>query len=71
MNQTAEDTMALLAKDLFDKRQRLIQVSQPSRHLVDDSSAKALEAEYRLAEGEYLQAKAVFARAMKSDRRVS
>lgn len=58
--------MALLANDLFNKRQRLIAASQSTVHLFDTRSAESLDAEYRQAESEYQQAKAAFARAMKS-----
>jgi hypothetical protein len=72
MNHTREEIMAALANDLFDKRQRLIKAGQS--HIVaaiDDRTAKALEAEYKTAESEYLEAKAVFARAMKADKRAA
>lgn len=62
------DSMALLAQDLFDKRQRLLQISQVGNRPIDAGAAQALEAERRLAQDEYLQAKAVFARAMKADK---
>jgi hypothetical protein len=61
-----EEKMALLANDLFNKRQRLIAASQSIVHLFDPRSAESLDAEYRQAESEYQQAKAAFARAMKS-----
>jgi hypothetical protein len=71
MNHTQDDTMAQLANDLFDKRQRLLKAGQPNVEVVDSHTAQALEAEYRLAELEYRQAKAAFARAMKADKRAS
>ncbi len=66
MNHSAEETLALLAKDLFNKRQRLLALSQASIELFDERGAAELEAEYRMAEQEYQQAKAAFARAMKT-----
>jgi hypothetical protein len=66
-----EDLMAILAKDLFNKRQRLIAASRLDTHLYDNRSAQALEEEFRVAEAEYNEAKAAFARAMKSDRRAA
>ncbi|MEN3367201.1 MAG: hypothetical protein V7606_4475 [Burkholderiales bacterium] len=63
--------MALLAHDVFAKRQRLIAASQSSVHLFDERSAESMEAEYRTAESEYQQAKADFARAMKDVNRDS
>jgi hypothetical protein len=66
-----EEIMAMLANDLFSKRQRLIAASRLDMHLYDNRSAQALEEEFRIAEAEYNEAKAAFARAMKSDRRVA
>lgn len=60
--------MALLANDLFNKRQRLIRASQATQQLFDDRTVQAADAEYRTAEAEYLQAKAAFARAMKAEK---
>ncbi|MEN3293296.1 MAG: hypothetical protein V7642_2549 [Burkholderiales bacterium] len=65
MIQQQEDMMAVLANDLFNKRQRLIKASQTTVQLFDNRSAESLDAEYRTAESEYQQAKATFARAMK------
>lgn len=56
--------MALLANDLFNKRQRLIEATHSAVNLFDHRSAELLDREYREAESEYLQAKAAFARAM-------
>ncbi|WP_147375784.1 hypothetical protein [Noviherbaspirillum cavernae] len=69
MTEKHEDSMALLANDLYNKRQRLIRASQPGVDIVDAHTARALEAEYRAAESEYTEAKAAFARAMKSEKR--
>lgn len=60
-----EDAMALLASDLFNKRQRLIQAGRPHSALFGHRDADAAEQEYRQAEAEYLEAKTAFARAMK------
>ena len=60
-----QDMLAAMANDLFNKRQRLIQASQPAIYAIDDHTANALEAAYRSAEEEYRAAKAAFARAMK------
>jgi hypothetical protein len=64
IHQAQEERMALLANEVFNKRQRLIAASQTIVQLFDNRSAESLEAEYREAESEYLQAKAAFARAM-------
>jgi hypothetical protein len=64
IHQAQEERMALLANDLFNKRQRLIAASQTGVQLFDNRSAESLHAEYREAESEYEQAKAAFARAM-------
>ncbi|HEV7929581.1 MAG TPA: hypothetical protein VGP12_05545 [Nitrosospira sp.] len=64
MIQQQEEMMAVLANDLFNKRQRLIRASQTNVQLFDNRSAETLDAEYRTAESEYQQAKAAFARAM-------
>jgi hypothetical protein len=66
-----EEMMARLANDLFNKRQRFIAASRLDTHLYDNRSAQALEEEFRTAEAEYNEAKATFARAMKSDRRAA
>lgn len=66
MNSPHDDTIASLANDLFHKRQRLIRAGQAATDIFDDRTAKALEEEYRRAEAEYLEAKAVFARAMRT-----
>ena len=68
MEPTREEILARLAKDVFNKRQYLLQVGQASAQLLDDDAVQMLEAEYRAAELEYSQAKAAFARAMKVDR---
>ena len=67
--QTQDEKIAALANDVFNKRQRLIRASQPCVETIDDRTMKALEAEYRAAEMEYLESKAAFARAMKESRR--
>lgn len=67
MNCMQDDTMAQLANDLFNKRQRLLEVGQSSAEVMDDRSALELEAAYRAAEMEYSRAQAAFARAMKGD----
>jgi hypothetical protein len=64
-----EEMMALLANDLFHKRQRLLRVAQSNVDLVDKATAEALEAEYLIAEAEYVEAKAAFARAMTAVKR--
>lgn len=66
-----EELLALLANDLFNKRQHLIQVSQPVVDAIDERTLQGLEAEYEKAQAEYLEAKAAFARAMKADKRVA
>ncbi|MDB5838074.1 MAG: hypothetical protein JWQ23_26 [Herminiimonas sp.] len=66
-----EDLMALLANDVFAKRLRLIKAMQDRADVFDERSAHALEAQYRAAEAEYLDAKGVFARAMKADQRAA
>lgn len=71
IHQAQEERIALLANDLFNKRQRLIEASRTTVHLFDNRSAESLEAEYREAESEYLQAKAAFARAMKGGSRAN
>jgi hypothetical protein len=71
MIQTHEELIALLANDVFNKRQRLIVASQSNVTVIDDHTAQVLEAEYRAAESEYLEAKAAFARAMKADKRAA
>jgi hypothetical protein len=71
MMQTHEEVMVRLANDVFNKRQRLIKVSQSNTTVIDNHTASILEAEYRTAELEYREAKAAFARAMKVDRRAS
>jgi hypothetical protein len=68
MEPTREEILARLAKDVFNKRQRLLQAVQASAQIQGSDSAPALEAEYRAAEQEYSQAKAAFARAMKTDK---
>jgi hypothetical protein len=60
-----QEKMALLANDLFNKRQRLINVRQANPSMLDERAAQAFETEYRTAELEYAEAKATFARAMK------
>lgn len=72
MTHTQEEIMATLANDLFNKRQRLIRVGQSNVvAAIDERTAQALEAEYKTAESEYLEAKAAFARAMKADKRAA
>lgn len=71
MNPPREETLAQLANDLFQKRQRLLKAGQPNSELVDSHTAQALEAEYRLAELEYRKAATAFARAMKTNRQDS
>jgi hypothetical protein len=66
-----EEMMAMLANDLFNKRERFIAASRLDLHLYDNRSAQALEEEFRIAEAEYNEAKAVFARAMKPDPRAA
>lgn len=68
MNSFSLPNMALLAQDLFTKRQHLLKAGQAMAEVFDPLTAKSLEAEYRAAEQEYLAAKAAFARAMKSGR---
>lgn len=68
MEPTREEVLAHLAKDVFNKRQRLLEAVQASTQMPGSDAAQALEAEYRAAEMEYSQAKAVFARAMKVDK---
>lgn len=68
MEPTREEILARLAKDVFNKRQRLLQVGQASAQLQDEDAAQMLDAEYQAAELEYSQAKAAFARAMKVDK---
>ncbi|RJG02856.1 hypothetical protein D3878_15765 [Noviherbaspirillum sedimenti] len=68
MEPTREEILARLAKDVFNKRQHLLQVGQASIQQLDSDAALVLEAEYRAAELEYGQAKAAFARAMKVDK---
>lgn len=68
MEPTREELLAHLAKDVFNKRQRLLQAGQASAHMPGTEAAQALEAEYRSAELEYAQARAAFARAMKMDK---
>jgi len=70
MIQTQDEIIAALANDVFNKRQRLIRAGQPCVETVDDRTMKALEAEYRVAESEYLESKAAFARAMNESRRI-
>ncbi|MES2538089.1 MAG: hypothetical protein V4632_19690 [Pseudomonadota bacterium] len=65
-----EEILALLANDLFHKRQRLLQASQVNLDLADAASAEAFEVEYATAEGEYAEAKAAFARAMNEVKRI-
>jgi hypothetical protein len=67
MIDSQEDPIAFLANDLFNKRQRLIRASQPIE-VFDDRSISALETEYQVAESEYLEAKATFARAITGGR---
>ncbi|MGH8810333.1 MAG: hypothetical protein ACREX0_20840 [Noviherbaspirillum sp.] len=71
MNHSHEEMMAFMANDLFNKRQRLIEVNQQYLQMIDAVAAQALEAEYRIAEAEYLEAKSAFARAMKGDKRAA
>jgi hypothetical protein len=66
MEPTREEILAHLAKDVFNKRQRLLQAEQASAQMHGGDAA--LEAEYRTAELEYSQARAAFARAMKVDK---
>lgn len=68
MNYAQEDPIAHLANDLFHKRERLIRASRTDVEIFDNRSAQEMEAEYRTAQSEYLQAKAAFARAMKASR---
>lgn len=68
MEPTREELLAHLAKDVFNKRQRLLQAGQASVPMPGSEAAQALEAEYRAAELEYAQARAAFARAMKMDK---
>lgn len=68
MEPTREEILASLAKDVFNKRQRLLQAVQASAQMQDGDAAPALEAEYRAAEQEYSLARAAFARAMKMDK---
>ncbi|WP_132260082.1 hypothetical protein [Paucimonas lemoignei] len=68
MEPTREEMLARLAKDVFNKRQRLLQAVQASAQSQGSDIAPVLEAEYRAAEQEYSQAKAAFARAMKTDK---
>jgi len=68
MEPTREELLAHLAKDVFNKRQRLLQAGQTSAQMPDSEAAQAVEAEYRAAELEYAQARAAFARAMKVDK---
>jgi hypothetical protein len=69
MAKSHEETMAKLANDLFTKRQRLIKAGQPGVEILDERTARAMEAEYRTAELEYQEAKAAFARAMHAEKR--
>lgn len=71
MNSLSVPNMALLAQDLFTKRQHLLKAGQAMAEVFDPLTAKALEAEYRAAEQEYLAAKAAFARAMKGERQTA
>jgi hypothetical protein len=66
MNHSREEMMAFMANDLFAKRQRLLKLNLQHRQMIDVLAAQALETEFQTAEAEYLEAKAVFARAMKS-----
>jgi len=68
MESTREEILAYLAKDVFNKRQRLLQAGQASVQMPGSDAAQALDAEYRAAELEYNQARAAFARAMKADK---
>ena len=68
MEPTREEILASLAKDVFNKRQRLLQAGQANAQTPGSEAAQALEAEYCAAELEYAQAKAAFARAMKVDK---
>jgi hypothetical protein len=68
MNHSHEEMMAFMANDLFNKRQRLLKLSQQHVLMSDAIKAQALEAEYRDAEAEYSEAKAAFARAMKASK---
>lgn len=68
MEPTREEILASLAKDVFNKRQRLLHAGQASAQTPGSEAAQALEAEYRAAELEYAQARAAFARAMKVDK---
>lgn len=68
MEPTYEATIAQLANDLFDKRQRLLKAGQSSLDIFDNHTAQALQAEYQEAEQEYRAAKAAFARAMKTSK---
>lgn len=67
INSMQDEIMAQLANDLFNKRERLLLAGQSSEEVVDEHTAQALEAQYRLAEIEYREAKAVFARAMNAE----
>ncbi len=68
MESTREEVLAFLARDVFNKRQRLLQMSAVSVNTLDSEAAQALESEYHTAELEYRQAKAAFARAMTADK---